>query len=145
MPPEEGLQAEYIRNLAHPMLLLRLQSDKLNNRIPQQLRLPSQENERSSDNIVNTIQNFLLIRHLVCKLLLKQSRKKQLEDSLATLDIEFGIAKNWHVNDVISPLPQNTGYQNCLLKTKQKHEIQQLVMMGDPVFLVLLKADFTNA
>jgi hypothetical protein len=38
LPPEEGLQAEYIRNLAHPMLLLRLQSDKLNNRIPQQLR-----------------------------------------------------------------------------------------------------------
>ena len=34
VPPEESLLAEYTRNLANPLMLLRLQSDKLNNKIP---------------------------------------------------------------------------------------------------------------
>lgn len=39
------------------------------------------------------------------------------------LEIEQGTAGNWKVNDVIQPLPQNTGYQNCLLKSKQSKDI----------------------
>jgi len=72
-PPETSLKAEYTRNLAHPFLLLRLQTERLANRIPPALKQPSPENERSPQNISNLIQNFLLVRHLVCKVLLKQS------------------------------------------------------------------------
>jgi len=33
-PPEESLSVEFTRNLAHPMLLLRLSSDRLNKKVP---------------------------------------------------------------------------------------------------------------
>lgn len=35
-------------------------------------------------------------------------------------------------------------YQNCLLKPKNKQNIEQLVMMGDTTYFVLFKADFSN-
>jgi hypothetical protein len=122
-PPETALQIEFSRSLAHPLLLLRMQTEKLANRIPVQLKQPSPENERSAENISNLIDNFHLIRHLACNLLLKQSCEKQLEDCMNMLEIEQGTAGNWKVNDVIQPLPQNTGYQNCLLKSKQSKDI----------------------
>jgi hypothetical protein len=75
-PPETSLQAEFTRSLAHPLLLLRVQTDRLASRVPQTLKQPSPENERSPENIANLIQNFLLVRHLACKLLLKQSTEK---------------------------------------------------------------------
>lgn len=74
------------------MLLLRIQTDKLAHKIPQQLKQPSPENERSAENIKNLVQNFLLIRHLVCKLLLKQSANKQTQNSLNILEVEQGFA-----------------------------------------------------
>jgi len=60
------------------------------------------------------------------------------------LEVENGIADGWKLNDVIQPLPNNVGYQNCLMKHKNAQEVSQLVMMGDPVHFVLLKADFSD-
>ena len=48
------------------------------------------------------------------------------------------------MGDTVDPLPQGMKYQNCLLKPKNKQNIEQLVMMGDTTYFVLFKADFSN-
>ena len=57
------------------------------------------------------------------------------------------VCEPWKVGDLIQPLPQTAKYQNCLLKMRPKDKksfAEKLVMMGDSIYLVLFKADFTD-
>jgi hypothetical protein len=67
--PEESLRAEYTRLLAHPSLVLNVIPEKLSNRhdsggIPEQLRFPDNDEEKSTTAIRNSIRNMILLRYL---------------------------------------------------------------------------------
>ena len=74
-----------------------------------QLRFPNPQNDNKSHlSMVNSIQNFLLMRHLVYKFL-EPCRPNPKED-YELLRIDRSVAEKWEVGDIVDPLPQGMKY-----------------------------------
>lgn len=102
--PEKSLKGEFIRWLSHPAMLLRLIPERYGERMPMQLRFTSSQSDaKSIVNLVNSIQNFLLLRHLVFKFLQPQEPDPKADYEL--LRIDKSIAEIWEVGDTVDPLP----------------------------------------
>ena len=125
--------AEFNRMLAQPLLMCPFLTPELQQKLPPLLHAPCVEDE--SQNAAQLVQDLLLKRHLLG--LFAPTPVAASFDLAAKLD--YGFAGALAEDELVSPLPPDRTYQVCYLRQPGKHALEQLYLMLDENFLILLR------
>lgn len=118
--------------------------------MPAELQLPSNPDFLAIGDEANLIKTFFMVRRWL----------GNPATDLKVLDKDTSLPALWK-QDLVMELPKDRKYQNCLLRVRSRQSatvlnlketehmpenqiILQLVLMGDPVWLCLFKADFSD-
>ncbi|CDW90017.1 UNKNOWN [Stylonychia lemnae] len=131
---------EFNRLLAQPLLMCPFLTEELQQKIPQQLHMPCIDDETINQNLL--IQDFILKRFLLYKFTPDLAIDSLNYDMITKID--YGFISTLKEGAQIIPLPQDRVYQICYQRTPGKSRLDQLYIMQDEQYFVLIRPNVVS-